>query len=219
MISRLHLVPVLGGLKLDQYGTEAAIGRLKAPLRPQGAPRANAVLGMLCHFLGWAKARGMAVTRRLAAALAAFDRSKDHVITAASGRGPRIPRLGQVGRDVRGETRARPRAPCPAARVRHRAAQLGQLRHAGVTRAEFRFQASAGGPSRSPGRRQWTPGERRLRDVQRTAREPLADEAAAKHRRRQDGTKCGDFAEESPGGTKECVESGRGHLGASTLVE
>lgn len=62
VISRLHLVPVLGGLKLDRCGTEAAIGKLKAHLRPLGAARANAVLGMLCHVLGWAKARGMPVT-------------------------------------------------------------------------------------------------------------------------------------------------------------
>ena len=33
-----------------------------AHLRPLGSARANAVLGMLCHFLGWAKRRGMAVT-------------------------------------------------------------------------------------------------------------------------------------------------------------
>jgi integrase len=62
VISRLHLVPVLGGLKLDQCSSEIAIGKLKAHLRPQGAARANAVLGMLCHVLGWAKRRGMAVT-------------------------------------------------------------------------------------------------------------------------------------------------------------
>jgi integrase len=62
VIARRHLVPVLGGLKLDQCGTEIAIGKLKAHLRPQGAARANAVLGMLCHVLGWAKRRGMAVT-------------------------------------------------------------------------------------------------------------------------------------------------------------
>jgi integrase len=62
VISRLHIVPVLGGLKLDKCGTEAAIGKLKAHLRPQGSARANAVLGMLCHVLGWAKGRGMAVT-------------------------------------------------------------------------------------------------------------------------------------------------------------
>ena len=62
VIARLHLVPVLGGLKLDKCGTDAAIGKLKAHLRPLGSARANAVLGTLCHVLGWAKARGMAVT-------------------------------------------------------------------------------------------------------------------------------------------------------------
>ena len=62
VIARLHLVPVLGGLKLDQCSSAVAIGKLKAHLRPQGSARANAVLGMLCHVLGWAKRRGMAVT-------------------------------------------------------------------------------------------------------------------------------------------------------------
>lgn len=61
VIARLHLTPVLGGLKLDHCGTEIAIARLKAHLRPQGAARANAVLGMLCHVLGCAKRKGMAV--------------------------------------------------------------------------------------------------------------------------------------------------------------
>jgi integrase len=62
VIARLHLVPVLGTLKLDQCSSEVAIGKLKAHLRPQGSARANAVLGMLCHVLGWAKRRGIAVT-------------------------------------------------------------------------------------------------------------------------------------------------------------
>ena len=61
VIARRHLVPVLGGLKLDHCGTEIAIARLKAHLRPLGAARANAVLGMLCHVLGCAKRSGMAV--------------------------------------------------------------------------------------------------------------------------------------------------------------
>ncbi len=61
VIARRHLVPVLGALKLNQCGTEIAIGKLKAHLRPQGAARANAVLGMLRHVLGWARRRGMAV--------------------------------------------------------------------------------------------------------------------------------------------------------------
>ncbi len=62
VVARLHLVPVLGGLTLDQCSSDLAIGQLKAHLRPQGSARANAVLGMLCHVLGWAKRRGMAVT-------------------------------------------------------------------------------------------------------------------------------------------------------------
>ncbi len=61
VIGRLHLVPVLGGFKLDHCGTEIAIAKLKAHLRPQGAARANAVLGMLCHVLGCAKRSGIAV--------------------------------------------------------------------------------------------------------------------------------------------------------------
>jgi integrase len=61
VIGRRHLVPVLGGLKLDHCSTEIAIARLKAHLRPLGAARANAVLGMLCHVLGCAKRSGMAV--------------------------------------------------------------------------------------------------------------------------------------------------------------
>ncbi len=61
VIARRHLVPVLGGLKLDHCGTEIAVARLKAHLRPLSAARANAVLGMLWHVLGCAKRSGMAV--------------------------------------------------------------------------------------------------------------------------------------------------------------
>jgi integrase len=61
VIARRHLVPVLGGVKLDHCGTEIAVARLKAHLRPLGAARANAVLGMLCHVLGCAKRHWMAV--------------------------------------------------------------------------------------------------------------------------------------------------------------
>ena len=61
VIARLHLIPVLGGFKLDHCSTDIAIAKLKAHLRPQGAARANAVLGMLCHVLGCARRSGMAV--------------------------------------------------------------------------------------------------------------------------------------------------------------
>ncbi len=42
VIARRHLVPVLGGLKLDHCSTELTIAGLKAHLRPLGAARANA---------------------------------------------------------------------------------------------------------------------------------------------------------------------------------
>lgn len=61
VIARRHLVPVLGGLKLDDCAKERAVAGLKAHLRPLSATRANAVLGMLWHVLGWAKRSGMAL--------------------------------------------------------------------------------------------------------------------------------------------------------------
>ena len=62
VIARRHLVPVLGGLKLDDCARERAVAKLKAHLRPLSSTRANAVLGMLWHVLGCAKRSGMPIT-------------------------------------------------------------------------------------------------------------------------------------------------------------